>query len=318
MKQSKSLFYHAILSATLLQGVTYAADPDGIADVNRSPVLPGQCWIYGQIQPKPITSSLTVTLKDSHTGIEITPAEMQRGYKQVVTREGTVTYAIRPPTYKQVEEKVLIRPEMPRFVEIPAVYEQQHKRVVLEEARTVLEECRAAGTKYSQGAVAFCAREIPAKEKVIPVQVLVQEAQTRVEVIPAQYETITKWVVDKPAEVVEVSVEPRVNEIAVETVIRPEQSRQYEVPAITREMPYKAYAGETYIVMRRAVCDADLTSELITLLQQHLHARGYDAGPVDGLLGKRTLEALSHYQVDAGLAVGAVTYESLESLGISE
>ena len=51
-------------------------------------------------------------------------------------------------------------------------------------------------------------------------------------------------------------------------------------------------------------------------LQRYLVQRGYQAGRVDGLLGKQTIAALTEYQAANGLAVGALTFESLKHLGI--
>jgi hypothetical protein len=49
--------------------------------------------------------------------------------------------------------------------------------------------------------------------------------------------------------------------------------------------------------------------------QMALDALGYDAGPVDGLLGPRTTEAIKHYQRRAGLpATGELTDEQVDAL----
>ncbi len=281
-------------------------------------ITPGQCWIYGQIKPRPVEQTIEVTLKDSHTTIHVTPAEIRRGFKQVVTREGTVTYRIEPPTYKDVMVRVLVRPEVTRFVVVPAVYELREKTITVEEAKTVMERCRAAGTRYRRNtdAIAFCARELPAKQKVMTVQDLVQPESTKVEIEPAQYNYVIRKEVDKPARVVEVTLDPQVMNVPVEEVVAPSQTHQTEVAAVTQEMHVTTFKGEPRMVMRRAVCDDDITPTLVMSLQEQLHQHGYQTGPVDGLLGKYTLEALSDYQVDNGLAVGAVTYESLEHLGV--
>ena len=286
------------------------------SSATETAIAPGQCWIYGQIHPKQVEENITVTVKDSQTRIEITPAEIRRGYKRVVTREGTVTYSLQPPTYKQVEERVLVRPEVTRFVTEPAKYEEREKRIRIEDSRTVLEQCRTAGSGYT-GAVAFCARETPAKEKVIKTQVLVEPEQTRVVVEPAQYKTVTKWVIDQPARVTKVAVDPLVAEVEVDEVAVPAQTRQHEEAAVTRTLRRTSYVGEPEIVMRRAVCDSDISKPLVLELQQRLQERGYDPGVLDGLLGQRTLSALSAYQADVGLAVGGITYESLEALGVT-
>ncbi|MNR16982.1 putative peptidoglycan binding domain protein [compost metagenome] len=64
------------------------------------------------------------------------------------------------------------------------------------------------------------------------------------------------------------------------------------------------------------MCDADISPYLVKKLQQYLLQRGYQPGRVDGLLGKQTIAALTEYQAANGLAVGALTFESLKHLGI--
>lgn len=270
----------------------------------------GECWVYGQIKPREVEKTVAVTVKDSHTTIEVTPAEVKRGFKQVVTREGTVTYRLQPATYKRVTEQVLVRPETTRFVKVPAEYEQREKQVVVEESRTVIEQCQAAG------GMAFCAREIPAKYETVKVQVLVRPEQSKVVVVPAQYETVTKWVVDQPARVVEVSLAPKLSDVPIDEVVKPASANPRQVPAQTRELRLKSYDGKPRMVLRRAVCNEDLNPNLIMAMQDKLYRNGYQPGPVDGMLGGRTLQALQAYQRDTGLAVGAMTYESLEALGV--
>jgi hypothetical protein len=53
----------------------------------------------------------------------------------------------------------------------------------------------------------------------------------------------------------------------------------------------------------------------IIRVQMALDALGYDAGPIDGLLGPRTTEAIKHYQQRAGLPVtGELTDEQVDAL----
>ena len=313
-------YHHAVASEPAgnlnpLQAESGALSSQPSTDVA---IAAGQCWIYGQIKPRPIEQTVEVTLKDSHTTIHVTPAEIRRGFKQVITREGTVTYRIEPPTYKDELVNVMVRPEVTRFKVVPAVYEAREKYITVQEAKTVMERCRAAGTRYARNAnaIAFCARELPAKQKVVLVQELVQPESTQVEIEPAQYNYVVRKVIDQPARVVEVTLDPQVMNVPVEEVVVPSQTYQTEVAAVTQAMQVTTFDGEPRMVMRRSVCNDDITPILVTNLQEQLHRHGYQAGPVDGLLGKYTLDALSDYQVDNGLAVGAITYESLEHLGV--
>ncbi len=52
-------------------------------------------------------------------------------------------------------------------------------------------------------------------------------------------------------------------------------------------------------------------------VQSRLNARGYDAGPQDGVIGPMTSRAISNYQADHHLAVtGGITGSLLASLGL--
>ena len=282
-------------------------------------IQPGQCWVYAQIQPRPVQESVEVKVRDSEVRLEVTPAEFRRGIKEVVTKEGTRTYRVRPATYKEVTEQVLVKPETTRLVVEPAVYEDVEEEVVLEEARTELKPCRTSGAAaYASHSAAFgfCAVEIPARTKTVKVTRLVKPETTRTEVVPAEYKTITRWVVDQPAEIIPVTTDDEINTLEVTELVEPAQTREREVPAETVSMPVKRYEGKPRIVARQAVCDRDLTSDRVLELQKTLASLGYHPGELDGLLGPNTLSALSEYQVDHGLASGAITLETAERLGI--
>lgn len=281
-------------------------------------IQPGQCWVHAQVRPRPVQSTQEVVVKDSVNKITVTPAELEKGFKQVVTREGTKTYRIEPPTYRVVSEQVKIRPEVKRYIVVPAVYEDVKETVILEEAKTVLDQCRAAGTRYSSGtgAMSFCARQVPAKQEVVKVKKLVSPETVRVETDPAQYKSVTRWIVDKPAQAVEVTLDPEYTKVASTEVVRPVEANQIILPEEKRQLKVTRFEGTARIVSRQTICDPDINDDLVTRLQQSLVKRGFNPGQVDGKLGKRTLDALTEFQTANGLAVGALTLESLTALEV--
>lgn len=294
-------------------------EPGAAVPVSAMDIQPGQCWVYAQVQPRPVQENIEVTVRDSEVKLEVTPAEFRRGIKQVVTKEGTKTYRVIPPTYKEVTERVLVRPETKRLVVEPAVYEEVEEEVVLEEARTELRPCRTSGAAAYAGttsAVGFCAVEIPARTEKVKVTRLVKPETTREEVIPAEYKTITRRVVDKPAQVIPVTTDDEINTLEVSELVAPPQARKVEIPAETVSVNVQKYEGKPRIVARQAVCDRDLTRDMVRELQEKLAALGYEPGELDGLPGPNTMSALSAYQVDHGLASGAITIETMEHLGL--
>lgn len=284
---------------------------------DQTAITAGQCWVNAPIKPRPLHEEVEVVLQEPSVRYAVTPAQLREGVQQVVTREGVKTYRVEPATFKQVTEQVLVKPEVQRSVVVPAVYEEREAVLTVEQAKTVLEPCQAAGTRYGNtGAMAFCAKAVPAREETVKVKVLVEPETTRMVTEPAVYESVTRWVVDQPARVVEVVTEPQIATVAHVETVRPEQVQQRTEPAVTRTMNITKYQGEPQIVLRRAVCDSDLHPTLIGRLQAALSSRGYSLGNIDSKLGQRTVAALADYQADNGLAIGAVTYESLELLGV--
>lgn len=135
----------------------------------------------------------------------------------------------------------------------PAVYEEVEEEVVLEEARTELKPCRTSGAAAYAGttsAFGFCAVEIPAKTRKVNVTRLVRPETTRTEIVPAQYETVTRWVVDQPAEVIPVTMDDEVDAVAVSELVEPAQTHETEVPAQTVSVSVRRYEGKAGVVAR--------------------------------------------------------------------
>lgn len=170
-------------------------------DEALSQIQPGQCWAVGAVNPRPLRETVEIQIKDQQATINVTPADIEQGFKRVETREGTLTYRIEPPTYRTVEEQVMTRPPVERFEVVPAVFEEQVRTVVVEGGRRSLESCQAGGNSSN---MSFCMQEHPAREEQVPVQVMVQPETTRVVVEPAEYTTVTRQVIDKPARVIEI------------------------------------------------------------------------------------------------------------------
>lgn len=279
----------------------------------------GQCWVQTHVQPRATKMPINVIVEEARNKIQVTPADIRRGFRQVVTAEGVRNYKIEPATYRLVQEQVMVKPELTAFDVIPAVYEDREIDVVVAPAKTVLEPCNAGGVAFSRAssAQAFCAKEIPAVTETITQRVIVQEEQTSVRFEPAVYETITRRVVDRPARAVEIMTEEIVDTIPVDELVSQAQTEIIEIPAVTKEMQLTQFDGPPRIVSLQALCNADLTDQLVKDLQNSLKVNGYNPGPVDGKLGHQTIAALEQFQTDNGLGVGALTLESLNALNVT-
>lgn len=288
------------------------------ATPDHAAIRPGECWIQAVIQPKPVSKPLEIVVRDAVNDIEITPPVIETTRKEIIVREGGVTYRIEPPVYKRVVEKVLVRPEVRRSVVVPAVFEEREVQVEIEGPRTIVERCTSSTARRTAEAPVqmLCAREIPARTQTLKRKILVQPETTREVVEPAVYKDVTRWVIETPARAVPVDIPPRTARLKVREIARPEQVEEQQIPAEVKRLLTTAYEGEPSVVFRRAVCDQELSPTLVRNLQHALKQAGFDPGATDGKFGQQTFRALLNYQRQHGLAQGALTYESLERLGI--
>lgn len=302
-----------LLAASI--GLASISSPVSAASLNDAlaQIQPGQCWAVGAVNPRPMVETLEIQIQDQQATINVTPAEIEQGFKRVETREGTLTYRIEPPTYRTVEERVMTRPPVERFEVVPAEFEQQERTVVVEEGRRALESCQASGSSSN---MSFCMQEHPAREERVSVQVMVKPETTRVVVEPAEYTTVTRQVIDKPARVIEVWNEASEEVVPTQEIASPARTSQSIIPRRTRMMERIDYQGEPELDMRQILCDDNITPALVEDIQNALRQYGYNVGSIDGRLGPRTFDALSQFQNQRGLVQAGLTFESLESLAV--
>ena len=73
---------------------------------------------------------------------------------------------------------------------------------------------------------------------------------------------------------------------------------------------------EGQMAWREILCETNTTPGLVRKLQQALANEGLNPGPIDGVVGGATLNAVRAYQTKKGLPTGGVTMATLKSLGV--
>jgi His-Xaa-Ser repeat protein HxsA len=121
-------------------------------------------------------------------------------------------------------------------------------------------------------------------------------ASVREETIPAEYKSVTTRV-------------PVQTEAA---------TREIDIPAeyqtVTKRRLVKAGG---FTEWREVLCGSEVSGNVVRQVQEALKAKGYNPGPIDGIMGAQTKAAMVKYQQDKGLPVGSMDFETLKSLGIS-
>ena len=238
---------------------------------------PGECWAKCFIPPQVQTVSERICVKEASERVEIIPAE-----------------------YEFVEEQVCVKPASTQLVEVPAQYETFEQTVLVEPGHTdwVREDAGRCATLTGQpgGAAAcdvFCLVSYPPVEKTIMAERLVHAASIREVCIPAEFQTIR-----------------------AQRLVRPASCKRIEIPAEFATVEKIVKVGDGRWEWKKVVCERTTSNDTYKNVKTALRNAGYTPSDAESL-EETDWVAIKKYQTDNRLAVGALTVETLENLGVS-
>ncbi len=282
-------------------------------------VSPDQCWAQMIVHPRKATFTKQVITEEGRISYVIQPALLATTQQSVTIRDAAESFRVDPPQYKKVIEQVKVKDELKKFVVEPAVYNDEQEDVMIESPRVIMRSCRAAGQRIAgprqpTATQTQCAVLSPAKYKTVTRKVLKKAETVKEVIIPAVYQNITKWSLVENGKAIPVELPAEQIQKSVLTVNTPAQALPHSIAPIVNNFQVINYENAPSLAWRQVVCEKDSSSALVEDLQVALKREGLEFGPVDGKLGKRTLQAVEAYQVQNGIASGFLTYETLEML----
>ncbi|HPJ92925.1 MAG TPA: peptidoglycan-binding protein [Deltaproteobacteria bacterium] len=214
--------------------------------------------------------------------------------ENVLTQGASEKIEIIPAKYEMIEEKVLVEEASTRVETIPAQYDEVDEKVLLREAHVTWKKGRGLIEKVDNttGEI-MCLVEVPAEYKTVKKKVMIKPPSSRVINVPASYETVK-----------------------IRKLVAPPQEKLVEVPAKYQTISRSEMISEGGMEWRKVLCETNMTSDMIREVQNALKNAGHDPGPIDGIMGRLTRGAINSFQQEKGLATGALTYQTIESLGI--
>lgn len=331
--QAEDAKSYAIASATLndypqnnvilnAPRTAYAALPS----LQQEPTEPGsesvqanQCWAQMIVKPLRDQSVRQITIQESRNGFQTSPPELSKTKQKFVVKDGYEAFKVSQPKFKQITEKIQVKEETRTLVVEPAVFTEQIEKVMTESERVEMQACKNAGVRIAgkpQNSQSFCAVRIPAVYKSVTKRVLTQEETVVEKTTPAVYKNIVKTVLVENGHADPVQVAPLTASIPVTVVAREAEAIMVRVAPKIIPVPLTTYITAPQLTWRRVVCEKDASPNLIRNLQAALLKEGFDAGPTDAKLGKKTMTAVESYQTQMGVASGILTYETLKLLGL--
>ena len=256
----------------------------------------GKCYAKCKAADVYETVSQQVLVKEASTSLKKVPAVYENGSEQVQVKEGYTNYKVIPAKYKTITERILIQPEQKRIRTIPAKYRTESRSVLVSEARGQWVKKKKDPNCFSdnpEDCYIACYEEVPAKYRTEKYKVLDQAAATTEEIIPAKYKTVSKRVIDVPARVEEVPVPAKFETIRTKVLVTPETISEEVIPAQYKTVNERRLVRKGgYSVWTEILCANKTSSSTVRSVQKALDEKGYNVGPIDGVMGLQTQTAL--------------------------
>lgn len=281
----------------------------------------GKCYAKCKSADIYETVSKRVLVKEASTKLRKVPAVYETRTDRVMVKEAATTYRVIPATYRTETDRIVTQPEQKKIRTVKAKYITKTRQVLVSEARGEWVKKKKDPSCFSENpedCYIACYEEIPAKYRTETYQILDTPAQTIEDIIPAKYQTVTKRVIDQPARTEERVIDPVYKTITSKVLVSPESTTEEVIPAVYKDVTERklvskgAYTGWTEIL-----CAAKTSDSTVKAVQRALRDKGYDVGPVDGVMGVRTQTMLKKYQQEFNLPIGNLNIETLKSLGVN-
>ena len=294
--------------------------PEIIVKSNLPNAKPGEC--YGKVITKPeYRREMVKTLvKPAGERIEVVPAVYETVKEKVLVKEASTRLEVVPAVYEEVEERVLVRPAYRRAIEVPALYDTVTDQILVKPAYTTWKPGTQTNIQKidEKSGEIFCLVEVPAEYRNETRQVLKQPASLRYEDVPAEYTTVKKTVLKSPEKTRVVAIPAEYAEREVVRMVAPPQEKRIVIPAQYVDVETKVLADAGEERWSQILCDANATPAKISEIQTALQATGFYTGPIDGVLGPNTMDAVTAYQKVKNLPVdGYLNMATVKSLGVS-
>ncbi|MBX2838436.1 MAG: peptidoglycan-binding protein [Gammaproteobacteria bacterium] len=222
------------------------------------------------------------------------PARYQTITKTVLEKPATTKTVTVPAVYKTIKVRRIVTPASESRAEIKPEYESVMTRVkVADSGFFWLEKGEKPNGEAQASGRSVCLTERAPETQSVKRRVVKTPASVTVQDVPAQYETIK-----------------------VQRLVSPATEKRVTIPARTSTVTSQVQVAPSSLAWRKVLCETNMTPNIILGLQRALKREGYDPGPIDGVVGGATRQAVEEYQLKNNLDRGGLTYETLKALKV--
>lgn len=279
---------------------------------------PGECFAEVNLSPVYKTETEQVVKREASEKLTVVPAKYEWTTEKVLVREASKRLVVVPATYDYSTDHVEIQPASKKTRVVPATYETVTEKVEATPAHNVWKRGRGLVEKHDQkSGEIMCLVEVPATYRTITKRVVKTAAETREIEIPAVSKAVRKRVEKTPPTTREIEIPAEYKTMRIRKQVEEAREERTPIEAEYQTVTKKVLVSEGTAAWKRVLCITNSNQNTITEIQRALKAAGHNPGKIDGALGSSTLNAVISYQKEKGLPTGALTLETIESLGLT-
>ena len=281
----------------------------------------------------------TIVVSEASTRIVQVPATYRTVSEEIMVKPAHTIWKKGSGPVQRIDQST---GEIMCLVEVPAQYKTVTKRVVdtvattetviiPEVTKTVMVRQEATSAGEERTAIPATYKTISITEKASDADVTWHEihnhdhptsTRTGQKICLAEekaiYKTVTKRVVTTPASSYTVDIPAQSKMMKVQKLVTEASEERTVIPATYKEVETQELVSDGYMQWRSILCDTNTTPHRITQIQQALVTKGYNPGPIDGVIGWQTMQAINEFQAQEGLPVDKyLNVETIRALGVS-
>lgn len=245
--------------------------------------------------------------RNADGSLEILPGAYNSAYDRHEVKQSTHRYETTAARFKTVTERVLVRPARTVW---------QYNVGDIYSPRVVRDGYGEPVTRIDEGGRVLCLVNEPAQYVTLKKKVVETPPRVRKLPVEAKYKSVERKI-PKRLEVRRIRTPAEFKTITRMVVKNHARIETDDLPAKYKTVDRKFMLRDSSVVWRRVLCETNINGGVVLELQTILRNQGYNPGPIDGAMGGRTMAAVRDYQRVNGLAVGGLTIEALNALGIT-
>ncbi len=287
-------------------------------DVFPPDARPGECYARIFVPHKMQTVTEQVLVQEASEKIEIIPAKYETVTERVILEEVSQRLETIPAEYSMVEDEIMVEPAKTEIIDVPATYETVTEKILIKPAHVAWKKGTGPIQRIDQATgEIMCLVEIPAEYKTVSKRVLKTPATTKTVEAPPEYITIKRRVMTKAPTTKVVEIPAKYRTVEVIKLVTPARDKRIKIPAEYKTVTKQQVLEPGHMEWRPILCETNMTSSRISDIQAALEKKGFDPGPIDGVIGISTMAAVNEFQKKNGLLVSEyLTLSTLEALGI--